>query len=380
MRIVHLTASTFFGGPERQMLGLTVALPPEFETHFVGFSEGGRSEEFFAVLADRGISGQVLPHDTPHFRSVLRDLTAELENHEAEVLIAHGYKSNILGRIAARRVGIPAISVSRGWTWENRKMQFYTWLDKRHLSWMDHVVCVSHGQAEKVLAAGVPSSRVTTIHNSSRLAAFEKLDPAGRQALREFFPPTVERIVLAAGRLSAEKGFEVLLSAAAKVLEQDSAVGFILFGEGDERASLEAQHAALKLGPRFVMPGFTKELDRYIPWADLVVLSSYTEGLPNVLLEASAAGVPIVATRVGGVPEVVEEGDSGYLVEPGDAEAMALRITQLLWDQNRREQMGQAGRLRMQEMFTFEAQARAYAELLMRIVPHARKVAYANAA
>ncbi|MGL6075178.1 MAG: glycosyltransferase family 4 protein [Fimbriiglobus sp.] len=380
MRIVHLTASSFFGGPERQMLGLAQALPAEFACQFLLFSEGGKYAEFQAQIRAAGFPAECLTADAPHFLATLRALTAKLRDAHAQVLITHGYKSNILGRIAARRTGIPIVSVSRGWTWENRKMQLYTWLDQRHLKFIDHVVAVSDGQRDKVLACGVPPQRVTTIRNSSRLASFTQRDPSGERQLRSYLPASVERIVLAAGRLSPEKGFDVLLRAAQEVLEADSGTGFVLFGEGDERAALTALANELNLGERFVMPGFTKELDTLIPWADVVVLSSYSEGLPNVLLEASAAGVPIVATRVGGVPEVVEEGDSGFLVEAGHHEDLARRLIQLLWDADRRRVMGEAGRERMQAMFTFEAQAQSYMRLLEQIVPTSRSQNYAAAA
>lgn len=375
MRTVHLTASTFFGGPERQMLGLARALPGEFETAFLSFSEGGRCQEFVDVARDHGYAARALVHDSPHVRAAVREVTAELRDSRADVLLCHGYKSNILGRVAARRAGVPAVAVSRGWTSESRKVRFYTLLDQWHLRFMDHVVSVSEGQAAKVRRCGVPDDRMTTIRNSSRLAAFDAPDPGDANILRDLFSVTAEvsRIVVAGGRLSPEKGFEVLIDAAAEVLAQDPGAGFVLFGEGDERPALEARVARHGVAERFRMPGFTKELDRYLPWADVVALSSFSEGLPNVLLEASAAAVPVVATAVGGVPEVVGEGETGYLVPPGDPAALALRLTQLLWDPEMRRAMGEAGRERMRTLFTFEAQADAYRELLETLAPRAAR-------
>ncbi len=351
------------------MLGLAEALPPHAETRFLSFAEGGRGAEFVAVARDRGFPARTLTHDTPHLRAAVREVAAELRDSSADVLLCHGYKANILGRLAARRVGVPVVAVSRGWTWEGRKMRAYTHLDKWHLRAMDHVVSVSEGQAAKVRACGVPPERMTTIRNSARLAAFTEPDAAYCTKLLAKFTPSdgVERVVVAAGRLSPEKGFGVLIDAAAEVCANDPGVGFVLFGEGDERAALEARIAARGLTRRFRMPGFTPDLDRYLPCADVVALSSFTEGLPNVLLEASAAGVPVVGTAVGGVPEVIADGETGYVVPPRDPAALAEKLTRLLGDCDLRRTMGDAGRRRMRTQFTFESQAEGYLHLFDRL-------------
>ena len=137
-------------------------------------------------------------------------------------------------------------------------------------------------------------------------------------------------IVLAAGRLSPEKGFSVLVEAANWVRERVPNVRFVVFGEGPERSRLELQIGQLGLTDVLRLVGFSNDLDAMIPWAQCVVLPSFTEGLPNVALEAGAAGVPIVATAVGGTPEVVVDGETGFLIAPGDAKSLASRIVELL--------------------------------------------------
>ena len=112
------------------------------------------------------------------------------------------------------------------------------------------------------------------------------------------------------------------------------------------------------------MPGHRTDLDSLIGGAEVVVLSSFTEGLPNVALEASAAGVPVVATAVGGTPEVIATGATGFLVEPGRADRIAAKVGELLRDSPLSSRMGAAGRARMRALFTFEAQAAAYLKLL----------------
>jgi len=125
----------------------------------------------------------------------------------------------------------------------------------------------------------------------------------------------------------------------------------------------------LNLTGRVVLPGFRTDLDSLIGGADVVVLPSYTEGLPNVALEASAAGVPVVATAVGGTPEAIADGTSGFLVAPGEPASIATRVGELLRDPALRARFGAAGRDRMRELFTFQAQAAAYLRLLHTLRP-----------
>src|SRR5262249_21168878 len=154
--------------------------------------------------------------------------------------------------------------------------------------------------------------------------------PDARRNVELFFSSPPRLIVGAVGRLSPEKGFDVLVDTAAVVARSNAEVGFVLFGDGPLRQSLEARGRANGLEGRFVLAGFRNDLDRYLPGLDLAVSSSRTEGLPVAVLEAQAAGLAVVATAVGGTPEVIHDGQTGLLVAPGDAHALAGRIATVL--------------------------------------------------
>ncbi len=363
MNIVHLTASTQYGGPERQMLGLAAALGEQARSVFLSFSEDGRCRPFLSVCRQRGHESAALSNDTPRFRRAVAEVAGHLRRVQAQVLCCHGYKSNLLGRLAARRAGIPAVAVSRGWTGESFRVRCYERLDRFHLRFMDHVVAVSSAQADKVRAAGVPESRLSVIANAIDPDRFTDLDPRYRDRLARFFRPKRERIVGAAGRLSPEKGFDVLVDAIALAREQESDVGFVIFGDGPCRAELQHQIASLGLTGSVALAGFRADLDRYLPHLDLLVLPSHTEGLPNVVLEACAAGVPVVATAVGGTPEVIEDGTSGFLVPPGDPVVLASALCEALADEEQLREFAFQARQRVLENFSFHSQVSRYLEL-----------------
>src|SRR4051794_18627388 len=231
MRVVHLTASAFFGGPERQMLGLASALPTDYTSTFLSFAEGGRCRPFLAVARAAGFDAAELTHDPPNLRAAIRELPAFLRGNFADILVTHGYKSNLLGRPSARQAGVPIVSVSRGWTGENLKVWCYEAVDRVHLRFMDRVVCVSGGQAERVLQAGVPGDRVRVIRNAARLRAFARRDPAARNRLRALAGGDGP-IIFAAGRLSPEKGFHILTNAVPALLKAIPGARVVIFGDG----------------------------------------------------------------------------------------------------------------------------------------------------
>jgi glycosyltransferase involved in cell wall biosynthesis len=379
MKIVHLTSSRFFGGPERQMLELAESLRPAVESVFLSFSEGGLCRSFLEEGKRRAFESCELKHDTPHLWAVKEDLEKELKNRHTDILLSQGYKADLLGLWIARRLRIPIVAVSRGWTAECFRVKLYESLDRWSLRRMDRVVCVSKGQAEKVRAAGVKKEKISIIHNAIRPERFDRVKPEYRDKLKEFFPKAPELIVGAAGRLSPEKGFGVLVDAAAEVARQMPNVGFVLFGDGPLKPSLEQRIAACGLEDKFILVGFRSDLDDFLPHFDLFALPSFTEGLPNVILEAFAAGVSVVATAVGGTPEIVEHGQNGFLVPAGDSAALARCMVESFAIGPRRKEMAASGKQRVREQFSFSGQAEEYLRLFDALV-HSDSVAFSGTA
>ncbi len=374
MLVVQLMASPFFGGPERQMLGLARSLPKDYRSVFLTFAERGRCRPLLEQVHRHGFEGGPLEHNFPHVARAAREVARELRRLRADVVCCSGYKPDLIGWLAARQAGVPCVSVSHGWTSATLKVRCYETLDRLVLRWMDAVVCVSEGQAVKVRRTGAPEERIVVIRNAVGLEAFAAPDPACRRLLEGFFPRPPRRIVGAAGRLSPEKGFDRLIDAAAMVIRAEPDTGFVIFGDGPLRSALAAQIAERGLQDRFVLAGFCTDLERFLPQLDLAVLSSLTEGLPVVLLEAMAAGVPAVSTAVGGTPEVIDDGLNGYLVPPGDPAALARRILDMLRDDAARRAMGERGRRRIREQFTFQTQSVQYQRLFEKLACSRRGV------
>ncbi len=372
LRIAHLTASPFFGGPERQMLELARAFrekTPDVEFLFLSFAENGNARPFLEEAEKAGFRTTMLQNDMPHLLAAAKELTRILQENDVDLVLLHGHKARMVCWLSRGKNRIPVIGVSRGWTSENWKIALYNRLDQWLLRRMNHVVCVSQGQANKVLESGVPKERVSVIRNAIRTERFDRTpDPDDHGKLEAMFPKPPQYLIADAGRFSPEKGFDILLSALARLRRENLSVGLVLFGDGFLRESLERQAEALGISDSVVFPGFTKELDRWMPHFDLFVQSSLSEGLPNVLLEAMGARTAVVATTVGGTAEVVQHGVTGLLVPSNRPKRLAAAVRELLEDEPRRHKMGEAGRRRVEEHFTFEAQVKDYRELFSRFI------------
>lgn len=362
LTIMHLRASNFVGGPEKQILEHFARIDQSRFAPLLGtYVEQGALDPLGDEAVRRGFNCVRLPSASPLNPSAVLHLAGVLKAKKVAMLCTHGYKPNVLGFCAARMCGIPTIAISRGWTWESTKIRLYEALDRRFLRMVDHVVAVSAGQQDKILACGVRSKKVSVIHNAINL---DDCQAAAAVNIRQQFGlPTDALLVASAGRLSPEKNYTAMISAAKRVTRENPGVYFVIFGEGFLRSDLEHQIRAAGLEGRFFLPGFRTDLQALYHEIDIFMLPSLTEGLPNVALEAFAARKPIVATAVGGTPEVVQHGESGFLTAPHEYDAMAGHICALAVNPALRQLMGQAGYQYIKEHFGFVAQTEAYERL-----------------
>jgi glycosyltransferase involved in cell wall biosynthesis len=388
LRIAHITASPNFGGVERIILE-TARFHRQrkgAEQIIASFPEEGRAEPFLREVEKAGFPSYCFQNDMPYLIAATFELVRLLKQHKIQILCVHGHKTRMLGWFAAKYLRIPIVGISHGWTGETKKIQFYESIDKWMHRRMDHIVCVSQGQADKVIRFGTPASRVSVIYNAVRLDRFnEPSDISFRHRLESMFPKKPKLIIGSAGRLSIEKGFDILVTAVAKMLttltepqslDCDSVniqnIGVVIFGEGFLQETLQKQIDGCSISQAVVLAGFTDQLDQYMHHFDLFVQSSHTEGMPSVLLEAMAARTAAAATQVGGTGELVveapaNEGGTGLMVPPNNPEALADAMQKILNDDELRRTMGKNGRQRVEQNFDIDVQAEKYWELFRRL-------------
>ena len=374
MRLTHLIGTNFFGGPERQILTHAVRVREMgFEPQLISFHENGRANELLAEALRNGLACRELGSRSTFHPGVVTELAGALRSFGSDVLIGHGYKANVVGRLASWWCGIPFLAISRGWTAESPRIRLYESLDRFFLKLADMVVAVSEGQRRKVLACGVRPEKVRVIRNAIDLDSFPVRSV---QSIRkEMCIPGEAVLVVTAGRLSPEKNHLGLVEAARHAIANNPDVWFVAFGEGFLRPEIEKAVSKAAIGNRFLLPGFRPDVRAIFHDADIFVLPSHTEGLPNVVLEAFACGKPVVATNVGGTPEVVRHGMDGLLVPSGDMKGMASAILELAKDEALRARMGRSGFEHVKAVFDFSSQTEAYVDVYSELLAKNPRVA-----
>lgn len=279
---------------------------------------------------------------------------------QCDVIHSHGYKGNILFGFMPRALRrLPMVTTLHGWTWTGGmdRMGLYEWLDRLSLRFVDAVVMVNDTMRRKIDLPGihVVPNGIPLAGEAERPAT--PLDPR----IVEFCRGGIT--LGAIGRLSPEKGFDILLDAVREVAEHHPDIRLVILGEGESRGGLEAKIRELGLTERVLLPGYVPDANRYLPLFRVFVLSSLTEGLPMVILEAMQAGVPIVATRVGGVPEVLGEGAAGKLVPVSDVNRLADGINQLIIDRYLSAVMTSAAKHSLKDKYSASIMALKYCEI-----------------
>lgn len=334
MRIAHFIGTNFVGGPEKQILNHIGRLPRgSYAAMLISFAEPGGGE-LKLEAEKRGIECLLLPAEKWQLIAVLRELFRTYDEWRPDVVCAHGYKAGFYTLLLKLLRRCRYVGFSRGWTSENLKIHLYSLLDKSIIRFADAIVAVSESQRLRLLEARVPDRKIHVVENAVTVPdqSVMRSDPGQTDIRSELGLPAGARTILAAGRLSPEKGYDDLLRAMVIVRAKAPYAHLLLAGTGPQDDALKAQAREQGLESCVHFLGFRKDILSLYGQSDVFALSSLSEGLPNVVLEAMALGLPVVATRVGGLPEVIDDGRTGLLVSSRAPEQLASGLIRILTD------------------------------------------------
>ena len=324
-RILHLFVSLPVGGAENLLLSILRRLDPaRYESVVCTLGERGALATQVEALGVPLVELGLMRSGGGRGRAV-QALAELLRRERIDLLHAHLYHANLIGRLAARRAGIPCVvSIHNTYTrpkWHRRLANW--WLARRHTG---AIIAGSEEIRRDILRYDhVRPELVEVIPNAVDLS--RSASALTREAARERLGLAAEAYVLGTvGRLEEQKGHRFLLDALDRLRAQGLDAVLLLVGGGREEAALREQAARLALGERVCFLGMRDDLGDLFRAMDLFVMPSLWEGLSLAMLSAMAAGLPVVATHVGGVPEVLGDDERGFVLPPGDAAALAERI------------------------------------------------------
>lgn len=339
LHVLQLVGNAIVGGMERWVERLLAYLPPEqFRITLLCPFEGRFSARMRALGAD--VCCVPMPEDPPW--AVVQMVQALVRAGQVDLLHAHLPNAHVLAGLVARLTHVPALATIHG-----RQVTLLDLEVQRATG--SHLSVVCRQSYFHALGLGVAPAQLSCEPNGVDCRAFH---PGERPAhgLRHRLGLAAEvPLVGFVGRLSPEKGPEQFLRAVALAQERLPGVHFVLVGEGPMREELDEELQRHGLAARVALAGHWEDMPGLYRELDLVVSSSHSEAMPLALMEAMASGVPVIATRVGGVTDIVQHGRSGWLVAPRDVDDLAGRLRQMMEDAPMRQRMGLAARQDMLE-------------------------------
>ncbi len=350
LRLLAIVEANTITGPAKNLLRFAEAvrsseLEPRISVSIATFERGAGKNLFIDTARARSIDIYPVPEGGRFDQKAFSRLSRLARDLKPDIIQSHAVKSHFATRFAGLNRIAPWIAFHHGYTWPDMRARLYNQLDRWSLRAADRIVTVSLPFRNQMIRMGVRPERITVIHNAIDAGGLGASTPESRAALRsELGLGPEKKILLIVGRLSREKDHETLLQALHYLNATSEAGGnfpahLVIVGDGPERAAIERTAAKLHLESSISLVGQIPSADPYYGIADVCVLSSQSEGSPNALLEAMAARVPVVATSVGGIPEMVSHNESALLVRPGEPREMAQAIAALVSNRELRDRL-----------------------------------------
>lgn len=368
VKLLVMMDATRVTGPAKQLLAITPLLRQAGidGEMMVCLRHGVSSTPFWEAVVGLGLPTHRIEDRFPGDPQLLRQFQEVLAKVQPDIVQTHGYRPNALARLSRPKSQAKWLGFWHGATWENWKVRLYNRVDLWALARADRVVTVSHKQAD-ILGAKLPAGTKIEVVSNAVVLQPHDFTAQQRSELRQPYVRDAQTKLLGVfGRFSSEKGQDLFLDAMAELRDQN--LSALLLGEGPDEGRLRQQVRDLSLEDRIHFLGYQEEVARYYALIDVLVLPSRSEGLPNVILEAMTCQVPVVATAVGGVPEIVQNESNGLLARPEDVASLALQIQRMVSDPQLAARLAQAGAAFVADAYSLPARLESFRHLYDRVL------------
>jgi len=371
IKVLHIITTTV-GGAGNSVLNIVKYLDKDRFEPMVAFSPGYAQDKDFYQAGIRIFLVKMSRNLSPWINAVgFFQLYALLRRERFDIVHTHCSVAGFLGRLAAKLAGVPVIIFSiRGYASRDYqsclKKGFFLWIERQLDKVTHYYVAVSEAMKQKGIQKKIMRPEtVSVIHNSIELEHFKakKKDRETEGKKKELGLKPQGAVVGIVARFEAPKGLEYFLQSGVLIQKAFPQVQLLMVGDGPLRPRVEKMITHLGLTPHVILTGWREDIPQVLRVMDVFCLSSLWESFGLAIVEAMAAEKPVVATRVEGIPEVVQDGVTGILVPPKDAQALAQAVIRLLKDPQLALKMGKAGRRRVEELFAVQKMVARYEEL-----------------
>ena len=359
VKVLQLISSSGYYGAENMLLNLCSSQQKARcqNSLMIFYNVHAPNVEFYERARRRGLSVHMVHCQGRADWRAVRQIEECIQEDGIQLVHTHGYKADLYGYVAARRSGKPIVATCHNWLGGTAALGIYNHLDRMALKRFQGLAAVSDSVAQRLLASGVPATKIRTIANGIDVQTFERACPS--QALN--FDGS--KVVGMVARLDLKKGFEYLLRAASELHSAFPGLKVVIVGEGPDRNEIEGMIQRFGLQSNVILAGQHSDMPGIYAAMDVFVLPSLNEGLPMTILEAMAASRPVIATRVGAIPRVIQDGETGLLVDPGDTDGLRNALARLLADSDLCSRLGAAGHDWVSRNYTSEAMALKYRQM-----------------
>lgn len=329
LRILDLRDSPWVDGPGRTILQSASMVDPDRCEIIIGAFKNTAGDEnaYLQGAIDRSLKTVPIAERSAFDRNVLSQINDAVERLSIDIIHTHDFRSDMFGLWSAKKTRVPVVSTCHGWIANSLKGRVYTAIDRFSLRFFNRVITVSELMRKQLIGYGIKDSKINVIQNA--LIIDEYMPDRTDQSFRsELGLDGNAKLIANIGRLSPEKGQEIFLHAAKELVSINRNLYFLLIGIGPQQAYLEALVNELGISGNVRFIGYRKDMNRIYNSLDLVVQSSSTEGMPNVILESLLMKVPVIATDVGGTSEVMQHNYSGLLIEPNNLDMLVTSVKQ----------------------------------------------------
>lgn len=375
INILHLRDSPYVDGPGRTILESANRIDSYKYRYFIGAfcKRNMPATPFYNAAVNRGLDAFRINESNSMDATALMQIMQIIEREKIDIIHSHEVRSDIIALIAGKMTGVAVATTLHGWIGNDFKARVLTFIDKHILRFFDHVIPVSEKMKNKILRYRVRKENITVLYNALVLDQYQR-NLSDRTLRRGLKIGENALLVGNIGRLSPEKGQNDFILAARNVVGRYKDVFFLLVGEGNERPKLESLVQNIGISDKVLFLGYRNDMISIYNNLDLVVQSSFTEGMPNVVLEALAMETPVIATDVGGTSEAVINNVTGVLIQPGKPDELAEQIIKFIKSRDRFEKMSIKGKKAVEAKFGFDERTKKLSLIYDRLVSNRRMV------